>query len=115
MLYVPTTNKEHIPLGWEEAEHLFKKLQMLSLGTSVRYQYVWERRMLLSSAYPEFRVQLVKWDSANVSISIPKPKREVLAEAYSCAEIVPVLLMLIAVATDERKALGLPEGRVTWD
>jgi hypothetical protein len=111
MLYVPTTNKEHIPLGWEEAEYLFKKLRTLSLGTSTHYQYVWERRMLLSSAYPEFRVQLVKWTS-----DIKGGKREVLAEAYSCAEIVPVLLMLIAVTTDERKRLDLPEGRVMqWD
>ena len=110
MLYVPTTNKEHIPLGWEEAEHLFKKLQILCLGTPVRYQFVWERRMLLSSAYPEFRVQLVKWTS-----DIKGSKREPVAEAYSCAEIVPVLLMLIAVATDERKVLGLPEGTATWD
>jgi len=112
MLYVPTTNKEHIPLGWEEAEHLFKKLQMLSLGTLIRYQFVWERRMLLSSAYPEFRAQLVKWTS---DIKGGRGKREPIAEAYSCAEIVPVLLMLVAVAMDERKALGLPEGRTAWE
>ena len=110
MLYAPTTNKEHIPLGWEEAEHLFKKLQILCLGTPVRYQFVWERRMLLSSAYPEFRVQLVKWTS-----DIKGGKRELVAEAYSCKEIVPVLLMLVVVAEDERKALGLPEGRTAWE
>jgi len=110
MLYVPTTNKEHIPLGWEEAEHLFKKLQVLCLGTGMRYQYVWERRMLFNQDLPEVRAQIIKW-TADVKGS----KREPVAEAYSCAEIVPVLLMLIAVATDERKALGLPEGRVTWD
>jgi hypothetical protein len=114
MLYVPTTNKEHIPLGWEEAEYLFKKLQILCLGTTTRYQFVWERRMFLNSTYPEFRVQLVKWVT---SPRAEKPKREVLAEAYSCAEIAPVLLMLVAVATDERKRLGLPDitGKVTWD
>lgn len=110
MLYVPTTNKEHIPLGWEEVEYLFKKLQMLSLGSSTRYQLVWERRMFLDRAYPEFRGQLVRWTS-----DIKGSKREPVAEAYSCAELVPVLLMLIAVATDERKALGLPQERVTWD
>jgi len=109
MLYVPTTNKEHIPLGWEEAEYLFKKLQILGLGTSIRYQFVWERRMFFNSTYPEFRVQLIKWTS-----DIKGGKREPLAEAYSCAEIVPVLIMLVAVAEDERKALGLPEGRITW-
>ncbi len=111
MLYAPTTNKEHIPLGWEEAEYLFKKLQVLCLGTSTHYQYVWERRMLFNSAYPEIRVQLVKWDNRDIKGS----KREPVAEAYSCAEIVPVLLMLIAVATDERKALGLPQERMQWD
>ena len=110
MLYAPTTNKEHIPLGWEEAEYLFKKLQILCLGTNMRYQLVWERRMFLSSAYPEFRAQLVKWTS-----DIKGGKREPITEAYSCAEVVPVLLMLIAVAEDERKALGLPEGRMAWD
>jgi len=110
MLYVPTTNKEHIPLGWEEAEYLFKKLQILSLGNSTRYQFVWERRMFLNSTYPEFRVQLIKWTS-----DIKGGKRELVAEAYSCKEIVPVLLMLVVVAEDERKASGLSQERITWD
>jgi len=110
MLYVPTTNKEHIPLGWEEAEYLFKKLQILGLGSSTRYQFVWERRMFLNSTYPEFRVQLIKWTS-----DIKGGKRELVAEAYSCKEIVPVLLMLVVVAEDERKASGLSQERMTWD
>ena len=110
MLYVPTTNKEHIPLGWEEAEHLFKKLQMFSLGTPVRYQYVWERRMLFDQDLPEIRAQIIKWTA-----DVKGNKRELVAEAYSCAEIVPVLIMLIAVADDERKARGLPQERATWD
>ena len=72
--------------------------------------------MLLSSAYPEFRVQLIKWDSTNVGLGVGKPKRTVMTEAYSCAEIVPVLLMLVAVADDERKARGLSQERVMqWD
>jgi len=110
MLYAPTTNKEHIPLGWEEAEYLFKKLQVLCLGTNTHYQHVWERRMLFNSAYPEIRAQIIKWTA-----DVKGNKRELVAEAYSCAEIVPVLIMLIAVADDERKARGLPQERATWD
>lgn len=116
MLYVATTNKEHIPLGWEEAEYLYKKLQVLCIGMGFNYQYVWERRMLSDSTYSEIRAKIIKWDSIGVGLGVGKPKRLVMAEAYSCAELVPVLLMLIAVTTDERNARGLPEARVMkWD
>jgi len=94
-------------LGWEEVEYLFKRLRYLAYAGDGSYQLEWERRMFLNRAYPELRLLLVKWGTYE---GADKPtKREVLSEAYKPSDMVPVLLMLIAVATDRVKELSSRE------
>lgn len=103
MLYARTTNKEHIPLGWEEVEFLFKRLHRLAYDDSGVYQLEWERRMFSMPTYPEIRLVLIKWN--RITPSGGEHRREEVAIAYHPSEMVPVLIMLVAVAEDKAKEM----------
>ena len=103
MLYVRTRNKEHIPLGWEEVEFLFKRLHRLAYVSEGAYQLEWERRMFTLEDHPEMRLTLVKWNRYMGAGEVSK--REEVATAYHPSEMVPVLLMLVAIAEDKLKEL----------
>jgi hypothetical protein len=103
MLYAQTNNAEHVPLGWEEVEHLFKRLHQLSYVEAGVYQLSWERRMFSMPTYPEVRLTLIRWTRKTAVVS--EHKREEVAIAYHPREMVPVLLMLIAVAEDKEKEI----------
>ncbi len=114
-MYAPTTNKEHIPLGWEQPEYLFKRLQIVTLGMNNRYQYLWERKLFALKDLPEIRATLVKWTPVENNLRM-EAKREELLQTSDPDVMGAALLMLIAVTTDERIAKGLPpDGRVAWD
>ena len=113
-MYAPTTNKEHIPLGWEQPEYLFKRLQILTLGMPTRYQYLWERNLLSHLDVPQIRATLVKWTPVENNLRM-EAERDVLLQTTDPDVMGAALLMLIAVATDERIARGLPNGKVAWD
>ena len=113
MLYARTTNKEHIPLGWEQVEYLFKRLHRLSYTDDGVYQMDWERRMFIDHEIPLIRLSLVRWDRNMVMGE--KPRRELIATATKPDEMVPVLLMLIAVAEDKVKEMQAKGDRdVKW-
>ena len=103
MLYARTRNKEHIPLGWEEVEYLFKRLHRLAYVNDGAYQLEWERRMFNLEDHPEVRLILIKW-GRYMNMNVP-PQRELVATAYHPSEMVPVLLMLIAIAEDKVKEM----------
>lgn len=103
MLYARTTNKEHIPLGWEEVEYLFKRLHRLAYVNDGAYQMEWERRMFIDHEVPLIRLSLVRWGRYK-SVDAGTP-RELIATATKPDEMVPVLLMLIAVAEDKEKEM----------
>ena len=112
MLYAKTTDKGHIPLGWEEVEYLFKRLHQLSYVDSSVYQLEWQRRMFSMPTYPEIRLVLIKWTRKTALVG--EHRREEIATAYHPSEMVPVLIMLVAVAEDIRKemeAKGLTDVR----
>ena len=113
-MYAPTTNKEHIPLGWEQPEYLFKRLQILTLGVNDRYQYLWERNLLSHLDVPQIRATLVKWAVVENNLRM-EAKREELLQTTDPDAMGAALLMLIAVTMDERIAKGLSNGKVTWD
>lgn len=103
MLYARTRNKEHIPLGWEEVEYLFKRLHRLAYVNDGAYQLEWERRMFNLEDHPEMRLSLVRW-GRYMSVD-ETSKRELVATAFHPSEMVPVLLMLIAIAEDKVKEM----------
>ena len=90
-------------MGWEEVEYLFKRLHRLAYVNEGAYQLEWERRMFNLEDHPEVRLSLVKW--ARYMGAGEVSKRELVATAYHPSEMVPVLLMLIAVAEDKMKEL----------
>lgn len=112
MLYVRTRNKEHIPLGWEEVEYLFARLHRLAYVNEGAYQLEWERRMLFDQDLPIMRLTLVRWDRYKGVTG--GTLREEIATAYKPDEMVPVLLMLIAIAEDKVKELDA-KGEIKWD
>lgn len=103
MLYAQTKNAEHVPLGWEEVEYLFKRLHRLSYVDSSVYTLSWERRMFSMPTYPEVRLTLVKWN--RITPTGGERRREDVAIAYHPSEMVPILLMLVAVAEDKEKEM----------
>ena len=111
MLYVRTRNKEHIPLGWEEVEYLFARLHRLAYVNDGAYQLEWERRMLFDQDLPIMRLTLVRWDRYKGVTG--GTLREEIATAYKPNEMVPVLLMLIAIAEDKVKELDA-KGEIEW-
>ena len=113
-MYAPTTNKEHIPLGWEQPEYLFKELQLLTHNMPTRYQYLWERNLLSHLDVPQIRATLVKWTPVDNNLRM-EAKREELLQTTDPDAMGAALLMLIAVTKDERIAKGLSNGKVTWD
>jgi hypothetical protein len=114
-MYAPTTNKEHIPLGWEQPEYLFKELQILTYGMNIRYQYLWERKLFALKDLPEIRATLVKWTVVENNLRM-ESKREDLVQTTDPKVMASALIMLVAVTKDERTAKGLPNGKgVTWD
>ena len=113
-MYAPTTNKEQIPLGWEQPEYLFKELQILTYGMPTRYQYLWERNLLSHLDVPHIRATLVKWSVVENNLRM-ESKREDLVQTSDPDVMGSALLMLIAVTKDERIARGLPNKKLTWD
>lgn len=100
-------------MGWEEVEYLFKRLHRLSYANDGVYQIEWERRMLIDHEMPMIRLSLIRWER-NMDIG-SGAKRELIATAYKPDEMVPVLLMLIAVAEDKVKELEAKGGSdVKW-
>lgn len=116
MLYARTRNKEHIPLGWEEVEFLFNRLHRLAYVNDGAYQLEWERRMFNLKDHPEMRLLLIKWDRY-MGAGAVSTKREEIAVAYHPSEMVPVLLMLIAVAEDKVKEMQAKGGSdvIQWN
>ena len=98
-------------MGWEEVEYLFTRLHRLAYVNDGAYQLEWERRMLFDQDLPIMRLTLVRWGRYR---SVDETsKREEVATAYKPDEMVPVLLMLIAIAEDKVKELNA-KGEIEW-
>lgn len=109
-MYIPVSNQEAYPLGWEKSEWLFRKLKNMTFPSDAyMYQFVWERNIIASLAVPPVRAVLIKWSRKD-----GQKIREVIVETTEKEVMDSALTMLVAVAEDEMKARGEVNHGVKW-
>ena len=104
MLYAPIP-KDHwggLGMEWDKTQSMFSYLDSMRYVLDVFYQLIFESSMF--GVPPNYRCVLVRWsESRNPPVG---RKRETMIESSDPKQIEAVLLMLISIAEEEKRARG---------
>lgn len=98
-MYAQTYNPEHVPLGWEQVEHLWRVCTMYGIRVQ-GYQLVWERKTFSDPTLPEIRCCLRRW--VNTGDRTEPTRVEVLLTTHEPEPMAAALLMLSKELEAER-------------
>lgn len=103
MLFVPIKKEQYggMAMEWDKVQDMFKYLQSMRYTLEDFHQLVFETSMF--GTPPMYRCAIVKW--SNNSITRDR-KREVLVESSDPKQVEAILIMLISIAEEQKRARG---------
>lgn len=104
MLYaaIPKDQWGGLGMEWDKTQSMFSYLDSMRYVFDVFYQLIFESSMF--GVPPNYRCVLVRW-SASHNLSEGR-KRETMIESSDPKQVEAVLLMLISIAEEEKRARG---------
>lgn len=101
MLYaaIPKDQWGGLGMEWDKTQSMFRYLNSMRYVFDVFYQLIFESSMF--GVPPNYRCVLVRWSNAPQG-----RKRETMIESSDPKQIEAVLLMLISIAEEEKRARG---------
>ena len=103
MLYAPIPKDQWGGLGmeWDKTQSMFSYLDSMRYVFDVFYQLIFESSMF--GVPPNYRCVLVRWSEIRAPAG---RKRETMIESSDPKQVEAVLLMLISIAEEEKRARG---------
>lgn len=105
MLYAQMDKKlwGNLPMEWDKTQSMFSYLDSMRYLSYVFYQLIFESSMF--GIPPNYRCALVRWSASVHNLSEGR-KRETMIESSDPKQVEAVLLMLISIAEEEKRARG---------
>lgn len=103
MLYAQMDKKlwGNLPMEWDKTQSMFSYLDSMRYTLEDFHQLVFETSMF--GTPPMYRCAILKWSNNPIT---QDRKREVLVESSDPKQVEAVLLMLISIAEEEKRARG---------
>lgn len=103
MLFVPIKKEQYGGMGmeWDKVQDMFNYLQSLRYTLADFHQLVFETSMF--GTPPLYRCAIIKWSNNPITRD---RKREVLIESSDPKQVEAILIMLISIAEEQKRARG---------